>query len=44
MEFGVPPFTMATQDNSYYRIFYRGGANSKVFFRLHPKTKELYNS
>ena len=43
LEFGVPPFTMATKDNPYYRYFYRGPNFTKFFFKLHPSTKELYN-
>jgi hypothetical protein len=34
---------MATKDNPYYRIFYRGHNNTKFFFRLHPATKEAYS-
>lgn len=44
MIFGVPPFTMATKDNSYYRLFYRGPNSHKYFFRLHPATKILYQN
>lgn len=43
MEFGVPPFTIAIAENAYYRIFYRDSTKTKLFFRIHPKTKELYN-
>jgi serine/threonine protein kinase len=43
LEFGVPPFSMATKDNAYYRIFYRGHNNTRFFFRLHPATKDLYS-
>jgi serine/threonine protein kinase len=41
LEFGVPPFTIATKDNPYYRCFFRGPNASRIFFRLHPITKEL---
>jgi hypothetical protein len=44
MEFGVPPFTMATKDNAIYRIFFRGSNSFKYFFKLHPATKDLYNN
>ena len=44
MIFGVPPFTMATKDNSYYRLFYKGANSFKFFFRLHPATKAAYNN
>ena len=36
--FGVPPFTMATKENAYYRIFYRGANSLQYFFRMHPAT------
>jgi serine/threonine protein kinase len=44
MVFGVPPFTMATKENPYYRLFYRGPNSLKYFFRMHPTTKALYNN
>lgn len=34
---------MATKENHYYRIFYRGSSAANFFFRLHPATKELYS-
>ena len=44
MIFGVPPFTIATRDNTYYRLFYKGANSLKHFFRLHPATKSAYYS
>lgn len=44
LEFGIPPFTVATQEDSYYRMFYRGVNSFKYFFRLHPATKQQFNS
>lgn len=35
---------MATNDNSIYRIFYRGSNSFKYFFKLHPTTKDLFNN
>ena len=34
---------MATKDDSYYRLFYKGASSKKYFFKMHPATKELYN-
>lgn len=42
MEFGTSPFTMATKENTYYRYFYREQNMRKLFFRLHPSTKEMH--
>lgn len=42
MEFGIPPFALATEDNSHYRLFYRGPNNMKYFFKMHPATKEAF--
>jgi serine/threonine protein kinase len=42
LEFGVPPFCMATKEDPYYRYFYRGPNYLKFFFRMHPATKEAY--
>jgi serine/threonine protein kinase len=42
MEFGAPPFEMATKSNNYYRYFYREPNMMKLFFRLHPSSKELH--
>lgn len=44
MIFGVPPFTMATKDNPYYRLFYRGSDSARFFFRMHPATRSLYQN
>lgn len=41
MEFGVPPFNMATKGDQFYRYFYREPNMRKLFFRMHPSTKEL---
>lgn len=32
MNFGVPPFTMATRENSLYKYFYKGHLSYKYFF------------
>jgi serine/threonine protein kinase len=40
MEFGASPFSAATKDNQYYRYLYREPNMQKMFFRMHPSTKE----
>ena len=43
MLFGVPPFTEATRENTYYRLFYRNNTKTSFFFRLHPATRDAYS-
>jgi hypothetical protein len=42
MTFGIPPFSMATKENCYYKIFFKDPEYLKYFFRHHPATKEAY--
>ncbi len=42
LNFGVPPFCLATKDDPLYRLFYRGANSSKYFLRLHHSTKLRY--
>ena len=41
MLFGLPPFTIASKENHFYRYFYRNNGH-KFFLGNHPATKDLY--
>lgn len=38
----MPPFCLASKEDSLYRLFYRGPNSSKYFLRLHHATKQRY--
>lgn len=41
-EFGIPPFTNANHGDLYYRYFTKTFELAKLFFRIHPATKDKF--
>jgi len=39
-EFGIPPFTIPSNGDLFYRFLMRGPQMRKFFFKVHPATKD----